>query len=87
MNKVKFALLGVAALGIAACGAYSLTTGESGIAQLGAMKYAQALGGTLLSCSGQDSDDDGYVTCTVKQSDQIVKALLCSYKSEGCKDK
>ena len=53
--------------------------------------YANSIGAKFSSCSGQDSDGDGYVTCgyippTAKQGEP-PRQILCSYSSPGCKEK
>jgi hypothetical protein len=86
-----FAMLGFALLATAslsACGSeYQLETQEQKMAEFGALKYASAEGGKFTSCSGQDSDGDSYVTCTIKDGQNVTVELLCSYKTEGCKRK
>ena len=79
--------LAIVAVGLVACGPYSLTSSERDAAELGALKYATASGGKFISCSGQDSDGDKYVTCTITNQAGASEALLCSYLSPGCKAK
>ncbi len=45
-----------------------------------------------VSCSGRDSDRDGYTSCTIAMSDGTSKAIECSYfvkaaflQNTGCK--
>lgn len=79
-------LLPIAAL--AACGGpYQLEPQERDTTELGAVKFSQAAGYTFISCSGQDSDRDKYVTCTMKKPDGNMTEALCSYKGAGCKVK
>jgi hypothetical protein len=72
---------------LAACGEHELTPQEHDTAELGAVKYSQAAGGKFMSCSGMDSDGDYYVTCTIAGLSGAPEPLLCSYKSQGCKQK
>lgn len=78
------------ALGFAftACGGgpYALNEEESLKAEAGARDFAERSGGKFISCSGQDSDKDGYVTCTV-QVDDRSNDIACAYKARGCKGK
>jgi hypothetical protein len=71
-----------------ACGGHShpLNEDEAMKAEAGARDFAERSGGKFISCSGEDSDKDGYVTCTVKV-DSGTQDILCSYKSRGCKSK
>ncbi len=73
---------------LSACsgGPYALNEEESLKAEAGARDFAERSGGKYISCSGQDSDKDGYVTCTVKVDDG-TKDVTCGYKSRGCKSK
>lgn len=82
------ALIGVASITLAGCGPYALDTAERSTAELGARDYAERAGGSFISCSGQDSDRDGYVTCGVKLQTG-PQDLVCSYKANarGCKRK
>lgn len=75
------------ALALVACGAYALSSAERDTTELGALKYATASGGSFVSCSGQDSDGDSYVTCTIKDNAGVISSVLCSYQSPGCKPK
>jgi hypothetical protein len=67
-------------------GPYVLNEDESLKAEAGARDYAERSGGKYISCSGQDSDKDGYVTCTVKV-DAGTQDIACAYKTRGCKSK
>jgi hypothetical protein len=67
-------------------GPYALDGEESLKAEAGARDFAERSGGKFISCSGQDSDNDGYVTCTV-QVDTGSKDITCAYKTRGCKGK
>jgi hypothetical protein len=67
-------------------GPYALNEEESLKAEAGARDFAERSGGKFISCSGQDSEKDGYVTCTV-QLDTHSKDIACAYKTRGCKSK
>ena len=87
MKKTTALLLVLGAFALTACGGpYQLTQQESGTAELGAVKYSQNANAKFLSCSGLDSDQDGYVTCTVDKAG-VEESLACSYQSQGCKQK
>jgi hypothetical protein len=66
--------------------AHDLSAQEQVTAETGARRTL-----TLFeSCSGRDSDGDGYVTCSGREKPgSEVVTLLCSYKnsSVGCKRK
>lgn len=85
------ALLATITVLVTACGGpYSLTPDERRTAEMGSLRYSQAAGLDHVSCSGSDSDLDGYVTCTAKtRKDGTLNNLACSYKAgaEGCKIK
>jgi hypothetical protein len=86
--KSKSIVMGIAiAVALAACGGpIQLTAAQSNTTQLGALQYAQSDGGKFVSCSGQDSDRDGYVACTIKDVSGTDKAIVCSYEgAPGCK--
>lgn len=88
----KFALVLALTIPLIACGAYQLDDQERMITELGAQDYAGRSGGKFVSCSGQDSDGDNYVTCTIQTATQgntpgSEQELLCSYSSRGCKRK
>lgn len=80
-----------ALLALAACGPYQLSDAERQTAELGARDIADRSQADFIGCSGQDSDKDGYVTCSVRgrAAPQAVSELACSYKagSRGCKRK
>lgn len=77
-----------ACLALAACGPYQLTPDEQGRAELGARDFAERSGGSFISCSGQDSDKDGYVTCSTNLKNGEGAELVCSYGTvRGCKRK
>ncbi|MEW6256920.1 MAG: hypothetical protein AB1592_13275 [Pseudomonadota bacterium] len=78
----------LAALLVAGCGPYQLTPAEQSTAELGARDFAERSGGNFVSCSGQDSDSDGYVTCAVSIKSTPTD-LVCAYKANarGCKRK
>lgn len=82
------ALVAASALTLAACGSYQLNPAEQSTAELGARDYAERAGGSFISCSGQDSDRDGYVTCGAALKTGPLD-LVCSYKdnARGCKRK
>ncbi|MEN8132539.1 MAG: hypothetical protein ABFS45_20625 [Pseudomonadota bacterium] len=67
-------------------GPYALNEEESLKAEAGARDFAERSGGKFISCSGQDSEKDGYVTCTV-EADSGSKDIACAYKTRGCKSK
>jgi hypothetical protein len=84
MKKILLASL----ILITSCsGSYTLTPAEKDVAELGARDFADKDGTKFVSCSGQDSDNDSYVTCTTKTSSDADKPILCTYKSKGCKPK
>lgn len=84
----KLALVVALTSTLAACGPYSLDQNEKRTAETGGLRYSQAANLDFVSCSGQDSDRDGYVTCTAKdRKSQQMTQLVCSYRSEGCKSK
>ena len=65
-------------------------------AEENARLHAQKMGWRIVgvACTGQDSDRDGYVSCTVQDSEGPSRALLCGYEQafapmgqqHGCKD-
>ena len=67
-------------------GPYALSEEETLKAEAGARDFAERSGGKFISCSGQDSEKDGYVTCMV-QVDTSSKDIACAYKTRGCKTK
>ncbi len=67
-------------------GPYALNEEETLKAEAGARDFAERSGGKFISCSGQDSEKDGYVTCTVQVEDSS-KDISCAYKTRGCKGK
>jgi hypothetical protein len=70
---------------LASCGGpYSLSEEETLKAEAGARDFAERAGGKFISCSGQDTEKDGYVTCTV-QGDTGPQEIACAYKTRGCK--
>lgn len=80
-----------AVLSLAACGPYQLSAEERQTAELGARDHADRTQSDWVGCSGQDSDKDGYVTCSTKSRNGVhaESEILCSYKagSRGCKRK
>ena len=87
--KLKFILCTMAfGIALVACsgGPYALNEEESLKAEAGARDFAERSGGKFISCSGQDSERDGYVTCTV-EVDSTTKNIACTYKTRGCKSK
>jgi hypothetical protein len=90
-NNMKLKLIAFAiafGLTLTSCGGgpYALNEEESLKAEAGARDFAERSGGKFISCSGQDSESDGYVTCTVKE-DTGTKDITCAYKTRGCKGK
>ena len=74
-------------LGLVACGgAHALSDAEQTNAELGARSYAERVEGSFVSCSGQDSDRDGYVSCDVTGASGPI-AIACAYETRGCKTK
>lgn len=92
MNKPLAAVLAIGlTLTLAAC-KRELSAEERENARNGVLEYANNAGGKAGSCSGIDSDGDGYVTCSVtfpsfNGGRPEQKDLLCAYGSKGCKDK
>lgn len=90
MRKTSIALSLLACSALAACGAYSLSATERSTAELGARDFAERTNAKFASCSGQDSDGDSYVTCTIVSVETGQdQDLLCSYaeNARGCKRK
>ena len=90
MKCIALAALAAALMtSLTACGPYHLTEQEKTVTDLGARETADRSQADFVGCSGQDSDKDGYVTCTIKDrvSPKAEHELLCSYKSRGCKRK
>jgi hypothetical protein len=92
----RFLILAIALAGTACNrggGAYALTEQEQTIVNLGGREYAERARATLIGCSGHDSDEDGYVSCTIQPSTgagastQSDQEILCGYRTRGCKDK
>lgn len=88
---MKHVLVAVPLLMLAACGPYQLSAEERQTAELGARDHADRTQSDWVGCSGQDSDKDGYVTCSTKSRTgaHAESEILCSYKSgsRGCKRK
>ena len=87
--KVKLGICAIAfGFALTSCGGspYALNEEESLKAEAGARDFAERSGGKFISCSGQDSEKDGYVSCTV-QVDEGSKDIACAYKTRGCKSK
>ena len=87
--KLKFILCAVTfgcALSACSGGPYALNEEETLKAEAGARDFAERSGGKFISCSGQDSERDGYVTCTLQVNKQS-KDIACAYKTRGCKSK
>ena len=83
--KLKLIIYAMAiGFALTACsgGPYALNEEESLKAEAGARDFAERSGGKFISCSGQDSETDGYVTCTV-QVDEGSKDIACAYKTRG----
>ncbi len=74
---------------IAACGGpYSLNSTEQAMAENGARQWAERTQAKFVGCSGQDSDNDNYVSCTVQNAQNVQEEVLCAYKGTvGCKRK
>lgn len=85
MKKLMFALPAV--LLLTACGDYSLQEVEALRADKAARAFAVSAGTTSIGCSGQDSNSDNYVTCTIKDGAGQLIEITCSYSSAeaGCK--
>lgn len=85
--KTLLSLLVIASVSLASCDkAHDLTSAEQITAETGARRTLSV----FQSCSGRDSDGDGYVTCEGRERpDTPVVSLLCAYKnnSVGCKRK
>lgn len=75
------------ALTLAGC-QHDLNNDEMMRAELGARSYAQITGADFASCSGLDSDDDGYTTCVIQpKAGGEPREIVCSYRAKGCKAK
>lgn len=90
--KYKLLFLAVLSLGLAGCGdkGHELNSTEKNTAEIGARQFAERSKFEFISCSGSDSDGDGYVTCSIKDlKSSLMTNLLCSYRnsSVGCKSK
>lgn len=89
-RRMRSAFVGLFTLGgllaLTGCGAYQLTETEALRANKAANAYASAVGGKLVSVSGQDSEPDGYVSGEVTMADGTTRAIRCSYRSAeaGC---
>jgi hypothetical protein len=86
LKLIVFAMVFGFALTSCSGGTYALNEEESLKAEAGARDFAERSGGKFISCSGQDSEKDGYVTCTV-QVDKGSNDIACAYKTRGCKSK
>ena len=85
MKKTTMIALSATALLMAAC-VVTLSQGQQQTAELGAVRYASASNADFVSCSGQDSNSDGYTTCTMKdRASQKLTEMVCSYDAVGCK--
>jgi hypothetical protein len=90
-NIGKLAIIAVLSAGLVACGSgNNISNSESAIANSGGKDFATNLGAKFLSCSGEDSDKDGYVSCTVQPAASggvtpPPMEILCGYKTAGCK--
>ncbi len=85
--KLKMIICGVVCgIVITACGKHDLTSDESLRAETGARDFAERATGKFISCSGEDSDRDGYVTCTIEVN-KTMQDIACAYKTRGCKKK
>jgi hypothetical protein len=87
--KMKRLLILLPVLALAACGdgTHTLSQDEATMAELGAVKYSQALDAKYVSCSGIDSNKDNYTTCTIQRASSPTEEIVCSYKAVGCKKK
>ncbi|TXM69604.1 hypothetical protein [Methylobacterium sp. WL120] len=83
------------ALALGACKT-ELDSKQKDTANYGGLQFANSVGGKFLSCSGTDSDGDGYVSCTAQVPGGVenqgrrleMTEILCSYKGNaGCKIK
>ena len=74
-----------AVLSLAACGPHQLTENERTTAELGAREIADRSQSDFVGCSGQDSEKDGYVTCTIKDraAPRAEHEVACAYASRG----
>lgn len=86
MKKLGFII--PALMVLAGC-AYELKEVEALRAGKAAQQYAATFQQTFVSCSGQDSTSDGYVSCTLKDKDNNPVTIECSYATSeaGCKPK
>jgi hypothetical protein len=90
MHRLIVAASAACALAACSAGPHNLTQAEQQTAELGGIKFTQALGQDFLGCSGIDSEPDGYVTCSSKNRETAaVSQIVCSYQSgaAGCKMK
>jgi hypothetical protein len=88
MKKTSYhaiAALALASVALVACG--DLSPSDLQKAELAAMKFSVGMDATYLGCSGKDSDQDGYVTCSAQSKATLdIKELSCSYTGAGgCK--
>ena len=90
---IVISILGiVGAILFRACGGVNLGSAEH--AQENATKYLNNMGYEFkgVSCTGTDSDGDGYISCDVNLSDGNRLRLDCASggvmtRTEGCKEK
>jgi len=84
------------AIGAGGLGMGCVTTSDrEASATRNAKEFAASMGMEIhgVSCSGSDSDQDGYVSCTLNLSDDKLKAINCGYdqavaimgQNTGCK--
>ncbi len=76
--------------------ACTTTTARMASAERNARVHAEKMGWVVqgASCSGSDSDQDGYVSCTVSKKEGDSHAVECGYdeafaplgQNTGCKD-
>jgi len=88
MRKALVVLFLASLLSSCAKGPVTLSNEEMKTVKLAAMEFGAKLGEDLAGCSGQDSEPDGYVSCTFsKRSTSAVVNHQCSYKGDagGCK--
>jgi len=89
MRFASLLLFSITAL--AACErTHDLSPQEQQTAELGARGFADRAASTYVGCSGRDSDNDGYVTCSIMANapPRATSEILCSYRgTPGCKSK
>jgi hypothetical protein len=86
---LKLSTTALLAVGLVACG-NSISSSAKAIADNGGTAFSINAGGKFLGCSGEDSDGDGYVSCTMQPAvangvTPPPVEILCGYKTAGCK--